>query len=73
MFLIYLHCLNDVIDDIVEAFSFSMVTKSGNRRLCTNGALDFFSRQVLTHFNIISLKISCIKSSFSASLFASNW
>lgn len=42
MFLIYLHCLNDVIDDTVEALSFSMVTKCGNRSLCTNGALDFF-------------------------------
>lgn len=42
MFLIYLHCLNDIINGIVEVFS-SVVTKCGNRNLCTNGALDSLS------------------------------
>lgn len=42
MFLINLHCLNDVINDMVEVLSFK-VTKWGNRSLCTSGALDFLS------------------------------
>lgn len=64
MFLINLYSLNDAIDGVGEVFCF-MVTKWVNRSLFTNG-------QTLTHFNIISLNISCMKSSFSAALFASN-
>lgn len=40
MFLIYLHCLNDVLDDIVEVSSFFMVTEHGNQSFCTKVSLD---------------------------------
>ena len=43
MFLIHLHCLNDVLDDVVEVLSFFMVTECGNWSLCTKAGLDSLS------------------------------
>jgi len=41
--MVYLHCLNHVVDNIVEVFSFFMVTECGNRSLCTKVGLDSLS------------------------------
>lgn len=45
MFLIYLHCLHEVLDDVVEVFSFFMVSKYSKRSLYIQTGLDSLSEK----------------------------